>query len=149
MRNRVSLDKVSHADGGEVTRQLQLEPVMHLGAHLERAPTVRKQASPGRARHARRPGSCVHHGPSPERAIDVVTPLQGLVGDGRFSQGVALGWFVAGPLALKASSFTKFTTGFKTKLRSVIHPQSDERSSGKAPKSANTHLDRKSYVEDI
>ena len=41
---------------------------MHFGAHLERAPTVRKQASPGQARHERRPGCCVHQGPSPERA---------------------------------------------------------------------------------
>ena len=149
MRNRVSLDKVSHADGGEVTRQLQLEPVMHFGAHLERAPTVGKQASPGRARHERRPGSCVHHGPSPERATDVVTPLQGLVGDGRFSQGVALGWLVAGPLVLKASSFAKFMTGFKTMLLSVIHPPSNERSSGKTPKSANSYHDGNSYAEDV
>jgi hypothetical protein len=84
---------------------------MRFGAHLERAPTVRKQASPGQARQERRPGSCVHQGPSPERATHVVTPLQGLVRDGRFSQGVALGWVVAGPLALKASSFAKCMTG--------------------------------------
>ena len=37
--------------------------------------------------------------------------LRPLVGDGRFSQGVALGWVVAGPLALKASSFAKCMTG--------------------------------------
>ena len=82
---------------------------MHFGAHLERAPTVRNQASPGQARHERRPGSCVHQGPSPERGTHVGTP-QGLVRDGRFSQGVALGWLVAGPLALKASSFVKYMT---------------------------------------
>jgi hypothetical protein len=87
-------------------------PVMHVGAHLERAPTVRKQANPGQERHEHRPGSCVHQiGPSPERATHVVTPLQGLVRDGRFSQGVALGWLVVGPLALKASSFAKCMTG--------------------------------------
>ena len=83
---------------------------MHFGAHLERAPTVRKQASPGQARYERRPGSYVHPGPSPERAAHVVTPLQGLVRDGRFSQGVALGWLVVGPLTLKASSFAKCMT---------------------------------------
>ena len=87
-----------------------LEPVMHFGTHLERAPTVRRQANPGQARQERRPGSCVNQGPSPQRAIHVVTPLQGLVRDGRFSQGVALGWHVAGPLALKASSFAKCMT---------------------------------------
>ena len=32
------------------------EPVLHIRAHLERAPTVRQQASPGQARHGRRPG---------------------------------------------------------------------------------------------
>jgi hypothetical protein len=87
------------------------ETVMDFGAHLERAPTVRKQASPGQARQERRAGSCVHQGPRPERATHVVTPLQGLVRDGRYSQGVALGWVVVGPLALKASSFAKFMTG--------------------------------------
>ena len=36
---------------------------------------------------------------SPERATNVVTPFQGCVCFTR-SQGVALGWHVAGPLAL-------------------------------------------------
>jgi len=98
---------------------------MHFGAHLERAPTVRKQASPGQARHERRPGSCVHQGPSPERATHVVTPLQGSIRDGRFSQGVALGWLVVGPLALKASSFARLVPGhwILARLRRVERTQ--------------------------
>ena len=44
---------------------------------------------------------------SPERAEQfppqrIVSPLQGSVALGRWTQGVALGWLVAGPLALKS-----------------------------------------------
>ena len=39
---------------------------------------------------------------SPERAVPVVPPFQGSFRDGRFSQGGALGWLVAGPLALSS-----------------------------------------------
>ena len=104
---------------------------MHVGVHLERAPTVRKQASPGQGRHERRPGSRVHQGPSPEKATHVVTPLQGLVRDGRFSKGVALGWLVVGPLALEASSFAKCMTGSRP-ARLLL---ADEQSIGKGNKS--------------
>jgi len=40
---------------------------------------------------------------SPERAAHLVAPFQGFVREGRFSQGVALGWLVAGPLALRTA----------------------------------------------
>ena len=69
---------------------------------MERAPKVRKQASPGQ-----RPGCLVKKRQSPERAAHVVTPFQGFVRVGRFSQGVALGWLVAGPLALSTMTVTK------------------------------------------
>ncbi len=54
------------------------------------------QASPGQARHERRPGSCIQNGQSPERATHVVTPFQGFVSFLRFPQGVALGWLASG-----------------------------------------------------
>ncbi len=44
---------------------------------------------------------------NPERAAQVVTPFQGSFYDGRTTQGVALGWLVAGPLALNAASVAK------------------------------------------
>ena len=45
--------------------------------HVERAPTVRKQASP-----RRRPGYCIRKWQSPERAAQIVTPFQGSHCDG-------------------------------------------------------------------
>ena len=50
---------------------------------------------------------------SPERAAHLVTPFQGFIRDGRFSQGVALGWLVAGPLALSGMTVTKGMTDTK------------------------------------
>src|SRR5438874_1224303 len=73
------------------------------------APTVRKQASPGQ-----RPGYRVRKGQSPERAAHFVTPFQGFVGEGRFSQGVALGWLVDGPLALR-------TVGVPSAGQALVH----------------------------
>ena len=40
---------------------------------------------------------------SPEGAAHIVAPFQGFVREGQFSQGVALGWLVAGPLVLSAA----------------------------------------------
>jgi hypothetical protein len=80
---------------------------MHFEAHLKGAPTVLQQASPGQARHERRPGYRIQKGQSPEGARQVAPPLQGFVRDGRLTQGVALGWYVAGPLALNAARLFK------------------------------------------
>ena len=61
--------------------------------------------------------------------------LQGLARDGRFSQGVALGWLVVGPLALEASSFAKCMTGSRP-ARLLL---ADEQSIGKGNKSVTFH----------
>lgn len=51
------------------------------------------------------------HGGIPHAgAAHPVTPLRGFVRARRFSQGVALGWLIAGPLALKAAPWKNFQT---------------------------------------
>ncbi len=85
--------------------QHAMESIMHFElAGRAGAPKVRTHASPGQ-----RPGYRVKKTDKALRGRHHIgAPFQGFVQDARFSQGVALGWYGAGPLALKTICFRQF-----------------------------------------
>ena len=99
--------------------------VQHIGGGRLGAPTVRQHASPGQ-----RPGFHVRKNKALKGRHSVGAPLQGFVLVAHFSQCVALGWHVAGPLALSGLPVLKRMRHFmnwKPQIAVVAHAKSEIR----------------------